>query len=161
MTVLILPIVILLLGLVLLAAENLLPTGGVLGVLATICFTFLLYIGFSHSTALGVRYLVAELILIPSTFAASAYLFDKTGLGRIAYLRPPETHEVDVTLDRPDLSRFLGQRGRVLTPLRPSGTVEFEGLRFEGIAEQGMIDPGSQVFAVEVRSGRLIVRGTD
>ena len=158
MTELILPFLFLILGLGLLAAENLLPTSGVLGVLAAACFAYLLYLGFSSSMTLGVGYLVAEALLIPLTYGAASYLIVKTGLGRLAYLRPPESQEVDLAIERRNLARLVGHRGRVLTTLRPAGTVDFEGRRLEGIAEEGLIPAGSSVLAVHVRSGRLIVR---
>jgi membrane-bound ClpP family serine protease len=158
MTEFLLPFLILILGLGFLAAEDLLPTSGVLGVLAVICFLLLLYLGFSTSTTLGVGYLVAELLLVPLTYGLSSYLIARTGLGRRAYLRPPEAHEVDLSQERLDLKSLLGQQGRALTTLRPSGMVDFEGKRLDGLAEEGLIPSGASVLAVQVRSGRLVVR---
>lgn len=155
---LLVPFLVLILALVLLIAEDLLPTGGALGILAAFCLLFVLYLGFSASSATGFRYLVMELVAVPSTFAASSFLIARTGIARSAYLRPPEGHEVDDSLDRPDLGRLVGHRGRALTTLRPSGMVDFEGRRLDGVAEAGLIPSGSPVLAVQVRSGRLIVR---
>ena len=158
MSELLLPFLLLVLALVLLVAEDLLPTGGALGVLAAVCLLFVLYLGFSISSATGLRYLLVELAVVPSTFAASSFMIARTGVARSAYLRPPEAHEVDDPLDRPELGRLVGLRGRALTTLRPSGMVDFEGRRLDGVAERGLIPSGSPVLAVEVRSGRLIVR---
>jgi membrane-bound ClpP family serine protease len=96
--------------------------------------------------------------LIPAGFAAWSFLMARTGLGNVGSLRPPESHEVDLSREGPDLGRLVGREGRAITPLRPSGMVDFEGRRLEGVAEEGLIPPGSPVLAIEVRSGRLVVR---
>jgi membrane-bound serine protease (ClpP class) len=155
---LILPFLLLVLGLGLLVAEDLLPTYGVLYVLAGVCFSFVLYLGFSTSASRGVGYLVAELLLVPLTYGLYSSLISRTGLARLAYLQPPEAHEVDLSLERRDLDRLIGQRGRALTTLRPSGMVDFEGRRLDGVAEDGLIPSGASVLAIQVRTGRLIVR---
>ncbi len=56
------------------------------------------------------------------------------------------------------LEHLVGQFGRSLTPLRPTGTVDCEGRRHEGMSEEGMIPANAMVKVVKVRGGRLIVR---
>ena len=129
MTELLLPFLLLILGLGFLASpRTCCPTSGVLGVLAVICFSFVLYLGFTNSTILGIRYLVAELLLVPVTWRVSSYLIAGSGLGRVGYLRPPEAHEVDLSLERPDLDRLVGHHGRALTtpPSLGDGRVQEE-----------------------------------
>jgi membrane-bound ClpP family serine protease len=155
------PFLILVLGVILIAAEDLLPTGGVLGVLAGGCLLWFLYVGFSQSTSLGVRYLVAEVVTVPLFYMASSFLIDKTGLRRLVTLQPPELHEVGIREEGPDLGRLVGLRGTAVTPLRPSGMVDFEGRRIDGMSDAGLIPLGAEVLAVQVRTGRLIVRLDD
>jgi membrane-bound ClpP family serine protease len=152
------PFLLLLLALALLVAEDLLPTGGALGLLAAGCLGLLLYLGFSVSTATGFGYLALEMVLVPAGFAAWSQVLARTKLGRVAYLRPPEAHEVDASLEGPDLVRLVGLHGRALTTLRPSGMVDFDGRRLDGVDEEGLIPPGSSITAVGVSSGRLVVR---
>ena len=152
------PFLLVALALGLLVAEDLLPTGGALGGLAAGCLVFLLYRGFSESSATGWRYLAIEVALVPGGFAAWTFLISRTGIGRIASLRPPEAHEVMLSGEKADLARLVGLHGRALTPLRPSGMVDFDGRRLDGVAEAGLIPPGSPITAVRVDSGRLIVR---
>jgi membrane-bound serine protease (ClpP class) len=143
------------LALVLLGAEDILPTGGALGILAACCLAFVLYLGFAESATTGLRYLAIEALVVPAGMAGSAWLVGRSGLGRGAYLTPPEAHEV---AEGHGLDYLIGSTGRALTALRPSGMVEFEGRRLDGVAEEGLIEPGSVVEAVLVRSGRVIVR---
>jgi membrane-bound ClpP family serine protease len=53
---------------------------------------------------------------------------------------------------------LVGQLGRTLTPLRPSGLVDFEGRRLDALSEEGLIPAGALIRALRVRSGQLIVR---
>jgi membrane-bound ClpP family serine protease len=53
---------------------------------------------------------------------------------------------------------LIGQFGRALTPLRPSGLVDFDGRRLDGLSEEGLIPSGALVRAVQVRGGRIVVR---
>jgi membrane-bound ClpP family serine protease len=48
-----------------------------------------------------------------------------------------------------------------LTPLRPTGLVEFEGRRMEAMSEEGMIAANTLVRVIEVRGTRLVVRVAD
>ena len=158
MTPLLLSLILLALGLVLMVAEHALPTAGALGILAVVCLAMVLYRGFSDSMEAGIAFMVAEVVLVPSTYAAGSYLIARTALGRVTTLRPPEPGEMDVSHASADLGRLVGERGRAMTTLRPSGMVDFEGRRLDGIAEEGHIATGSEVLAVRVRSGRLVVR---
>jgi membrane-bound serine protease (ClpP class) len=56
------------------------------------------------------------------------------------------------------LDHLVGQLGRALTPLRPSGLVDFDGRRLDGLSEEGFIPSGSLVRAVRIRGGQLVVR---
>ncbi len=152
------PFLILVVAVILIAAEDLLPTGGILGVLALGCLGWFLYLGFTDSNGLGIRYLVAELVSVPLVYLGSNYLIEKTGLRRLVSLQPPDLDEVDHRREGPDLDRLIGLRGRALTTLRPSGMVAFEGRRIDGMSESGLIPSGAEVLAIQVRSGRLIVR---
>ena len=50
---------------------------------------------------------------------------------------------------------LLGQYGRTLTPLRPSGLVDFDGRRLDGLSEEGLIPSGALIRAVRVRGQGL------
>jgi len=154
----ILPFALLVLGLVLLVAEDLLPTGGALGLLAVACLLIVLYHGFVDSIEQGSRYLVAELVMVPAGYGALGVLIRRSALGRSASLRPPEPEETGVAHASGDLDRLVARSALALTPLRPSGMVELEGRRLEAVAEEGLIAAGSAVRVVRVRSGRLVVR---
>ncbi len=89
MSELLLPLSLVLLALALLVAEDLLPTGGILGILAAACLLFVLYLGYSKAVATGFRYLLLEFAIVPVAYGGWAFLLAKTGVGRAVYLRPP------------------------------------------------------------------------
>ncbi|WP_435005964.1 NfeD family protein [Tundrisphaera lichenicola] len=145
-------VIVLVIGLLLLVAEVFLPTAGLLILPASGLLGFCLYAAYSRSAELGHQFLVAEAVLVPSILAISLWAF--SSLMR----RPPLDEDSELDRDARDLGRLIGCPGLAVTPLRPSGKVEFEGRRLEGLAEQGLIPTGSTVLAIQVRSGRLIVR---
>ena len=65
---------------------------------------------------------------------------------------------MDVSHSDQRLDHLIGQYGRAFTPLRPSGMVDFDGRRLDGLAEEGLIPSGALVRAVRIRGGQLIVR---
>lgn len=153
------PILCLLIGLTLLIVEVFVPSGGMIGVLAIGFLGVGVWNAFAISNLAGLLAILSLLLLLPLVFALAVYLMPRTPLGRWMFLRPPAPDEVEP--DRPAGSRLdhlIGQFGRAITPLRPSGVVDFDGRRLDGLAEEGLIPPGTLVRAVHVRGGSLVVR---
>ncbi len=152
------PSLTMMIGLGLIAAEVFLPTAGLLGWLAIAFLGLALHLAFSDSVGLGYRFLAAGSVLVPATMAGSIYALSRSVVGRRAFLRPPEAGDLGVSHAGPAPDGLVGRPGWTLTPLRPSGKVDFDGRRLDGVSEGGMIDRGVPVVAVRVRSGRVIVR---
>lgn len=153
-----LPLLILVAGLVLLIAEAFIPSGGLIGLLALGLLAVSLYIAFRQSFDLGIKFLVAEVILIPIAALAAIQVWPRTPFAKRILLTPPTSEEVTVSHARARLDHLVGEFGRALTPLRPSGLVDFDGRRLDGLSEEGLIDAGALVKAVRVQSGQLVVR---
>lgn len=68
------------------------------------------------------------------------------GAGQTA---PPETDQDH---------RWLGKRGTVISPLRPSGIARFDGERVDVISEGGYIEIGQRVEVVRVAGSHVVVR---
>ena len=153
-----LPLLLLLAGLVLLVAEAFVPSGGLIGILALGLLGVSLYFAFNLSLTMGLRFVVAELILIPVAAIVAIQVWPRTPMARRIFLPPPTAEELTVSHARPRLDHLIGEFGRALTPLRPSGLVDFDGRRLDGLAETGLIPSGSLVKAVRIQSGQLVVR---
>jgi membrane-bound ClpP family serine protease len=147
-------------GLLLLIAEVFVPSGGLIGFLALGFLGVSLYLAFT-TTAHGLIFLIVAGLLIPLTMMLAIYLWPRTPMAKFFFLSPPEPEDVLPDGHSLMLEHLVGQFGRSLTPLRPSGLVDFDGRRLEGLSEEGLIPTGMLVRAVQVRGGRLIVRVAD
>lgn len=152
------PLLLLAFGLLLLIGEVFIPSGGVIGLLAISCLFLSLWQAFRESTELGVRFLLADCVLLPLAMMLALYLWPRTPLAKRVFLRPPAAEDIEVSHSSQRLDHLVGQLGRALTPLRPSGLVDFDGRRLDGLSEEGLIPSGALVRAVRVRAGQLVVR---
>lgn len=55
-------------------------------------------------------------------------------------------------------SELVGKKGKVLTELRPAGTVLIDGAPVDVVSEGAFIAKGRQVQVVEVHGSRVVVR---
>ena len=79
----------------------------------------------------------------------------------VVRLAPPVRRRGDGVSSPDQLSRLLGETGRVLTPLRPVGTCEFDGCRIECAAEGQYVQAGKTVTVIRVEGMQPTVRATD
>ncbi|CAN5769162.1 hypothetical protein BH23PLA1_BH23PLA1_07550 [soil metagenome] len=155
------PIVCLIIGLFLLMAEVFVPSGGLLGLLAAGFLLVSLWLAFSFSTTMGLNFLLALGLLLPLAVVLAVQIWPRTPMGRWIILKPPTPEDLEPAPGPSHggrLEHLIGQYGRSLTPLRPSGVIDFDGRRLDGLSEGGMIPPGALVKAVQVRSGQIVVR---
>jgi len=57
-----------------------------------------------------------------------------------------------------DMQYLLGKAGTTLTPLRPSGNADFDGVRLDVVSRGEFIDPGTPIEVIEVEGNRIVVR---
>ena len=151
------PSLLLVLGLGLMVAEVFLPTGGLLGLLATACVVVSGYLVYAESRVTPARWVAFEVVMLSATWVGTIYGLPRTRLGRRVYLQPPSGDDLDEFDPRSTLGP-VGSSGRALTPLRPSGMIDLGGRRVEAMAESGLIAVGATVTVVAVRLGRVVVR---
>ncbi len=152
------PLICLALGLILLMAEVFVPSGGLIGLLAVGLLGVSLYLAFTTTTH-GLKFVFGLAVLLPLSLAAAVNLWPRSPMAKYIFLTPPRPEEFAPEAPRGlVLEHLIGQFGRALTPLRPSGLVDFEGKRLDGISEEGLIPAGALVRAIQIRSGQIIVR---
>ncbi len=152
------PVLYLIAGLLLVGVEGLVPSGGLIGLLAFGLLSLSVWQAFQVSNMAGGIFVGTILLFAPVLFALALYLFPKTPLGRLLLLRPPTREEVEPEPTGPRLNHLIGQIGRTTTPLRPSGMVDFEGRRLDGMSEEGLIPAGTMVRAIGLRGRQVVVR---
>lgn len=147
-------------ALLLLLAEAFVPSAGLIGVLAVGFLCVSLYLAFA-TTAHGWAFVIVAGVLLPATLAVAIQLWPHTPLAKYLFLKPPEPSDLITESHGALLDHLVGQLARTQTPLRPTGIVDLEGRRLEGLSEEGMIPAKTLVRVVKVRGGRLIVRLAD
>jgi membrane-bound serine protease (ClpP class) len=153
-------------GLLLLVMELFVPSGLLL-VLALAAVAVGIGLVFEYDTTAGLYALGATAVALPALAALLLYLWPRTPLGRRFFLPPSSSDDTLAALEvNQELAELKGRYGQALSPLRPSGVVDFDGRRVDALTEGMMVEPGRWVRCVEARAGTVIVRpvngpGTD
>lgn len=149
-------------GLLLMAAELFLPTGGITFVLGVGGVIAGIAIAFNRSPQQGIVTLIVVVILVPLLGPLLMHYWPRTALGKKFVLPGPDE---DVTIAQMpvnlELEQLRGRYGRTLAPLRPAGVADFDGRRVDVISEGAMIDAGQWVKVIDVKPARVVVRWVD
>ncbi|MCP4687504.1 MAG: serine protease, partial [Desulfobacterales bacterium] len=125
------PILLQLLGVVVIVSEVILPSAGVLSVLAAGLFGYSLYLVFTNvSTFAGSLFLAADLILIPILVIYALKLLARSP----ATLRKTLSKKEGVLSQAPDLEKYLDLPGVAVTDLRPAGVARVDGRRLDVVS---------------------------
>ena len=143
---------------VLIVAEVMIPSGGLISILAILCVIGGILACFHVGTFVGVLGIIVAIIMIPGLFILGYKILPNTRLGKNMTLAPPERPEGDAIPDTSKLKEMLGEIGIVISPLRPVGMCNFSGQRLECVAESGYVDKGSKVKVIKIESTQLTVR---
>jgi membrane-bound ClpP family serine protease len=150
-------------GVVFLAAEILLPTGGILVVGALLFFAIgvgtILYNGTTAEAAVAMAGLA---IGLPATGYVAVHAWRRMSLGRTSMDGDAGDESLKAAVPQiAVLDQLRGRVGKTVSPMRPSGTVEFDNTRVDAMTEGVMIDAGVFVRCVDVKGGKVIVRQMD
>lgn len=146
------------LGVVLLTAEFFIPTGGVLVVAAVGCFAIAVgLIVLYGDTEEAVAAVLALSLGLP---IAGTIMFHGWRRMALKSALDPDARDdtVATTPEATSLEALKGRHGKTITPMRPSGVVEFDGRRVDALTEGLMLEAGAWVKCVDVRAGRVVVR---
>jgi membrane-bound ClpP family serine protease len=139
------------LGALMIAAEVLLPTHGVVGLAGAIGILVSVAFCFAIDPWIGLGVFAATLAATPFAFALAMKIFPRTPIGRRLILPP-------VQGEAPPVQVQIGQVGVTLSELRPMGTCEFAGVRVEALSDCGIVPPGRRVQVVNLSNRRPTVR---
>ena len=146
-----LAILLALVGVVLLIAEMLLPSGGVLGVAGGLALAACVVACFRIDSRVGFAVLVAMIVAAPVAGMLWIKIWPRTAAGRKMILAP-------VGGDASSAAIAVGQQGVAVSELRPMGVCDFGTERVEARADRGTIPPGTPVQVVQVVDRRPTVR---
>lgn len=143
------------LGLALILAEVLLPSAGILSILATAAIIGSVVVAFNEDAALGVRFLVAIAILVPVVVMFGMRIFPKSPMGRkmvasgLSFRSRAATDERDLELE--------SAIGVVESDCRPTGVARLLGRRVDVVSRGELIEKGEEVKVIEVSGNRVVV----
>ncbi|MCA9258239.1 MAG: NfeD family protein [Planctomycetales bacterium] len=155
-------VVLLAIGLALLLAEIMLPTGGAVGALALAAVAAAVGLGFYHYGFVGgVSLFLASSVAIPIAIGLGLWALPRTPIGRRLLLGDPmgpsdeEDYSPDAIRARHEL---IGRIGVAKSLMLPSGAVEIDGRSYDAATDAEAIEAGEPVRVIDVQTGRLVVR---
>lgn len=149
------PLIFQLAGVVVLMAEVLLPSGGVLSIIAAGLFVYSIYLAFtSISFDAGVMLIMADIIMLPILAIIGLKALGRSPLA----LRSSLLKSDGVVSYDEKLSDLVGKEGVAVTNLRPSGTVRIENRRIDVVTRGDFIEKGAAVDVVKVEGSRVVVK---
>ncbi|NLC43366.1 MAG: hypothetical protein GX783_03685 [Clostridiales bacterium] len=146
------------LGIALFIIELVMPgigVAGILGMIALIVGTVL------ASQVVSPEVLILIIMVILILIAAMLYWMYKSATkdGRISKLLflNTKTSEEEGYSSAPSKIELLGMEGEAVTPLRPIGTGEFQGRKYDVVSDGEFIPKGAPIKVKEVEGFRIVV----
>lgn len=138
------------------------PSGGLIGILATGVAIGGVALLFGESTTWGTIGLLVSFVLLPLAFVFAVQTLPNTPLGRHLVLAESDDDRLRREAEEREAAQkraqLVGREGVAVTDLRPSGTVEVDGERWTAVAEVMLIDRGERVRVVRAESRQVRVR---
>jgi membrane-bound serine protease (ClpP class) len=144
------------LGLILLLVEAFIPNFGIIGLGGIGLITASVVLS-AATTGEGIRMMLMSILLAAVIIALSYRYLRKTGLWSQIVLQFAETKEQGY-VGPGDATHLVGKTGLTLTPLRPSGVAEIEGIRVDVVSEGGFVAQNSEIKVVSTEGTRVVVR---
>ena len=152
------PIILQLVGVVVIIAEIILPSGGILSIAALGVFGYSLFIVFNEiSMTIGFSFVAADLILIPVLVIVGLKLLARSP----ATLRKTLSRKEGVSSQSSELESYVGRQGNALTDLRPAGIAVINGKRVDVVTRGEYLEKDSVIIVTAVTGNQIIVRQKD
>ncbi|MBS3732052.1 MAG: serine protease [Desulfobacterales bacterium] len=149
------PVIFQVVGIVVLLAEVMLPSGGLLTIVAVGCLGYSLYIVFTAvSVFSGMIFVLADIVILPVVLIVGLKLLAYSPLALKSELSCKNGY---ASYDA-KTAEYLGKQGEALTDLRPSGTARIDDKRVDVVTRGDYIEQGSAIKVSAVEGGRITVR---
>jgi membrane-bound ClpP family serine protease len=136
---------------ILLGAELLLPSHGILGIAALLCYGGAVGMCFAVHRGLGLGVLIGSLLAAPFVGMGLLGIWQRSPIGRRLTL--------SAVAGTPDaVGVMVGQHGVAVSELRPGGEAEFGEHRIQARSDSGPIRPGTPVRVIAFADNVATVR---
>jgi membrane-bound serine protease (ClpP class) len=150
------PIVLLLAAAALMWLEMMIPSFGMLGLLAATAYVFAVVLAFKSSTADGYIIAGAGLVILPSAFLLGFRVMRTTRVGKKTLLGAPARDSIQRGFLE-GAKALQGASGVALTDLRPAGMASLGGLRTDVVSSTAFIAKGTPITVIVVDGTRIVV----
>ena len=152
------PVFLQLVGILVIIAEIIIPSGGILALLATGLFGYSLYLVFTNiSASAGMAFIIADLIIVPILVYFGIKFLAKSPVT----LRTKLSKEDGVTAQSLDQKDYLGSLGLAITNLRPSGLARIKDERLDVVTRGEYLEKQTEIVVIAVRGNQIVVKQKD
>lgn len=142
-------------ALILVFFEVILP-GGILGLLAVVCWGVATWLAYVEAGVLGAVAVFSGTLLAAGVLVyAELKWVARTRLGRAFFLQSSVTGHSNVSAAEDSI---IGKAGESLTRLNPSGRVTVDAQSYEAYSQDGYIDSGQPIEVVGKDNFKLIIK---
>jgi membrane-bound ClpP family serine protease len=142
-------IILIIIGVLLLIAEIFIPSFGVTGITGII--SILIGVILTSDTFVGGLLLFTGILVVAVILMFIAYKLLST-------VKSPFVLKESLNEDKDDLSFFVGKTGVAITPLRPAGTAELDGVRIDVVTRGDFIEKGTSIRVESVQGTKIVVK---
>lgn len=104
----------------------------------------------------GIIMTLILLVILAVLLSIALYLGSKGKLPKSLVLKESTDRESGFS-GTDDMQYLLGKKGIAITPLRPSGCADLDGIRLDVVTRGDFIDKDTPVTVVEVEGNRIVV----
>ena len=152
------PIILQLVGVGVIIAEIIIPSGGILAIAALGVFGYSLFIVFKEtSVTMGFFFVTADIILIPVLVIVGLKLLAKSPVT----LRKTLSRKEGVSSQSSELESYVGAHGNAATDLRPAGIAVINGKRVDAVTRGEYLEKDTAISVSAVTGNQIIVRQKD
>lgn len=148
----------LIIGFGLIFMEMHIPGFGVPGILGAVSLIFAVVLT-AQNFAQALVMIIGILVILGVMLGLVLTFFTKGKLFKPLILSDEQKKEKGY-VSSSDLEYLLGKKGTAVTDLRPSGSVDIDGVKFDAISDGEYILNGSEVEIFKVNGVKLIVKKT-
>ena len=148
---LLLPVALIVLGMILLFIEAIVPAFGIIGIAG------IMLIGagiVTIWTTAGMIWGIVAILIATPVFIIMMVFFFKSRASRMFIQEEKITGQ---SSDIPKLTHLIGQQGKAISPLRPSGIALIDKVRYDVVTDGEFIDKGKAIIVVKLGTNSIVV----
>ncbi|WP_040214184.1 NfeD family protein [Clostridium polynesiense] len=149
-------LVLFVIGIILVTIEMFIPGFGVAGISGTICLVLAVLFS-ADSFFEGLIMMLVIFVILGVLFGVVLTSLSRGKMNKTLVLNEEQRKEKGY-ISSEDLNYFIDKQGNAITDLRPSGSVDIEGLKLDVVSDGEYISKGTKVEIIKVQGNKIIVR---